>query len=92
MLAFDRIKSAIAFRNKQLADVHRGQMVGLLKVKQTVLMLDSAYQHMEVTARSLSLQFEQGDIEIREVRVETQKSIASYQDSVRALDDLLERF
>ncbi|HWD30494.1 hypothetical protein ACIKP7_05415 [Pseudomonas caricapapayae] len=92
VLAFDRIKSAIAFRNKQLADVHRGQMVGLLKVKQTVLMLDSAYQHMEVTARSLSLQFEQGDIEIREVRVETQKSIASYQDSVRALDDLLERF
>lgn len=92
VLAFDRIKDAIAFRNKQLADVHRGQSIGLLKIKQTVLMLDSAYENMTMTAQTLRIQFEESWIEMQESREQTQRSIASYQSSVRALDDLLEQF
>ncbi|WP_394560510.1 hypothetical protein [Aquipseudomonas alcaligenes] len=92
VLAFDRIKDAIAFRNKQLADVHRGQAIGLLKIKQTVLMLDSAYENMTMTAQTLRIQFEESWIEVQESREQTQRSIASYQSSVRALDDLLEQF
>ncbi len=92
VLAFDRIKGAIAFRNKQLADVHRGQSIGLLKIKQTVLMLDSAHENMTMTAQTLRIQFEESRIEVQESREQTQRSIASYQSSVRALDDLLEQF
>lgn len=92
VLAFDRIKDVIAFRNKQMADVHRGQMVGFLKIKQTVLVLDAAYQHMSVTAQTLRVQFEESWVEIKELREETHKRIGTYQDSVRALDDLLEQF
>lgn len=92
VLAFDRIKDAIAFRNKQLADVHRGQSISLLKIKQTVLMLDSAYENMTMTAQTLRIQFEESWIEVQESREQTQRSIASYQSSVRALDDLLEQF
>lgn len=92
VLAFDRIKDAIAFRNKQVADIHRGQTIGFLKIKQTVLMLDSAYEAMTVTAQTLRIQFEEGWVELQEVREETKRSIASYQSSVRALDNLLEQF
>ncbi|ROZ84216.1 hypothetical protein EF096_10745 [Pseudomonas neustonica] len=92
VLAFDRIKDAIAFRNKQLADVHRGQSIGLLKIKQTVLMLDSANKNMTMTAQTLRIQFEESWIGVQESREETQRSIASYQSSVRALDNLLEQF
>jgi len=92
VLAFDRIKDAIAFRNKQLADVHRGQSIGLLKIKQTVLMLDSANKNMTMTAQTLRIQFEESWIGVQESREQTQRSIASYQSSVRALDNLLEQF
>ena len=88
----NRIKDAIAFRNKQLADVHRGQSIGLLKIKQTVLMLDSAHENMTMTAQTLRIQFEESWIEVQGSREQTQRSIASYQSSVRALDDLLEQF
>jgi hypothetical protein len=92
VLAFDRIKDAVAFRNKQIADVHRGQSIALLKIKQTVLMLDSAYENMTITAQTLRIQFEESWIEVQESREQAQKSIASYQSSVKALDDLLEQF
>ena len=92
VLAFDRIKGSIAFRNKQLADVHRGQSIGLLKIKQTVLMLDSAHENMTMTAQTLRIQFEESRIEVQESREQTQRTIASYQSSVRVLDDLLEQF
>lgn len=92
VLAFDRIKDAIAFRNKQLADVHRGQSIGLLKIKQTVLILDSAHENMTMTAQTLRIQFEESWIEVQASREQTQRSIASYQSSVGALDDLLEKF
>ncbi len=91
ILAFNRIKDAIAFRNKQMADIHRGQAVGFLRIKQTVLMLDAAYQNMNVTAQTLRLQFSESWVEIQDARQETDKSISAYQDSVQALDDLLGR-
>lgn len=92
VLAFDRIKDVIAFRNKQLADVHRGQTIGFLKLKQTFLILESAYENMTITAHTLRIQFQETWVEVQESREETQRSIASYQSSVRALDDLLEQF
>ncbi|MEH6500659.1 MAG: hypothetical protein V7751_14835 [Pseudoalteromonas distincta] len=92
VLAFDRIKDVVAFRNKQMADVHRGQAVGFLRIKQTVLVLDAAYQHMTVTAQTLRTQFEDGCIEIKGLRDVTNKRISVYQDSVDALDGLAEQF
>lgn len=92
VLAFDRIKDVIAFRNKQMADVHRGQMVGFLKIKQTVLVLDAAYQHMTLTTKALRVQFEESWGEIKDISEKSNKRLGAYQDSVRALDDLLEQF
>jgi len=47
---------------------------------------------MTMTAQTLRIQFEETWIEVQESREQTQRSIASYQSSVRALDDLLEQF
>lgn len=89
ILAFDRIKDAVAFRNKQMADVHRGQTVGFLRIKQTVLMLDAAYENMTVTAQTLRLQFAESAVAVQDSGRKADKSVSAYQDSVNALDDLL---
>ena len=55
VLCFDRLKSHIAFRNKALADVHRGQAVAFLKVTQTRVMIQQAAHHMSETTGQLEL-------------------------------------
>lgn len=49
VMAFDRLRESFAFQNKQLADVHRGQGVGLLKIKQSMFMhrrcLSTCHRH-----------------------------------------------
>ena len=55
VLCFDRLKSHIAFRNKALADVHRGHAIAFLKVTQTRVMVDQAARHMSETTEQLEL-------------------------------------
>jgi hypothetical protein len=92
VLAFDRLKSFLAFRNKQLADIHRGQTVGFLKIKQTVLILDGAYKHIVITTETLRAQFALDWEEVKEAKETTQRRLNTYQQSVNSLDDLLEQF
>lgn len=92
VLAFDRLKGFLAFRNKQLADIHRGQTVGLLKIKQTVLMLDDAYTHIVITTETLRAQFTLDWEEVKEAKQTTQRRLNDYHQSVNSLDDLLEQF
>ncbi len=92
VLAFDRLKSVLAFRNKQLADIHRGQAVGLLKIKQTVLILDGAYKHIVITTEALRAQFALNWEEVKAAKETTQRRLTNYQQSVNSLDDLLEQF
>lgn len=47
VLAFDKFKSSIAFQNKRLADVHRGQAVTVLTVQKTLFLLDCGYRHVQ---------------------------------------------
>ena len=49
-------------------------------------------ERVVAVSQTLRIQFEESWIEVQESREQTQKSIASYQSSVRALDDLLEKF
>ncbi|SFO81157.1 hypothetical protein SAMN05216601_102259 [Ectopseudomonas composti] len=92
VLAFDRLKDFLAFRNKQLADIHRGQTVGFLKIKQTVLILDGAYQHIIITTETLRTQFALDWEEVKEAKQTTQRRLDNYRQSVNSLDDLLEQF
>lgn len=92
VLAFDRLKSGIAFRNKALADTHRGQQVNLLRVKQTVVMIDMAYSHMIVSTQVMRTQFENDWLEVQDAKVVTQHRLNDYRNSVNSLDDLLELF
>lgn len=92
VLAFDRLKSAIAFRNKALADIHRGQQVNLLRVKQTVVMLDGAYNSMVVSTQYMRETFERDWLDVQEAKAVTQSRLDDYRNSVKGLDDLLEMF
>jgi len=92
VLAFDRLKSGIAFRNKALADTHRGQQVNLLRVKQTVVLIDRAYSHMIVSTQVMRAQFESDWLEVQDTKVVTQNRLNDYRNSVNSLDDLLELF
>lgn len=47
ILAFDKIKSKLEFRNKEMADIHRGQTINFLKIKETAFLLTAANVHLE---------------------------------------------
>lgn len=92
VLAFDRLKGSIEFRNKQMADVYRGQTIGLLKIKQTVFLIEGAFSYMTVSTQAMRVQFENDWQEVQDAKTVTQKRIDSYRDSVAGLDDILEQF
>lgn len=92
VMAFDRLRDSISFQNKQVADVHRGQTVGLLKIKQSVLLIDNAYRNMTVTAEVLRVQFSDSWNEVQEKKAVTDVQVKGYRDAVTKLDDLMELF
>lgn len=92
VMAFDRLRNTIAFRNKALADIHRGQAVTLLRVKKTVFMLDMAYTQVDRTQHALSNQFAESLQLVERERVKTNGSIGNYRSAVDNLDDILEKF
>jgi hypothetical protein len=92
VLSFDRLRNNLVFQNKELADVHRGQAIGFLRIKQTVLILDSAYRELSLTGQSLSLQFSESGVMVNDARQITQNRIKNYRQAIVGLDDILEQY
>ncbi|MGD9661897.1 MAG: hypothetical protein AB7U63_11530 [Porticoccaceae bacterium] len=88
VLAFDRLKNHLVFRNKQLADIHRGQSMVLLKIKKTALVLDQASEFVQVSATHLRVEFQKDWDEIKELKSRTEDKIESYKLAIHRLQDL----
>lgn len=89
VLAFDRLKSVLAFENKQLADVHRGQAVSLLKVKQTIVMLDSAYAYIDESTGEMQLELIESWEVIEESSQAANTAVIGYSNAVENFRKLL---
>jgi hypothetical protein len=89
LLAFDHLKASLAFRNKQFADVHRGNQVTLLRMRRTCFMLDASAQLMKTANAELHVRFQTHSAE-RDVRSNAlDKSISQYEVEVNGLEQLL---
>lgn len=92
LFAFDQIKSTLAFRNKRLADVHRGQTVTLLKIKKTTLMIEQAQTFAMNTSAELSHRLNADRTELNELRSSTSIALGEYDQSVLRLAALAKGF
>lgn len=90
ILAFDRIKGLLAFQNKQLADVHRGQSIVLLKIKKSVLAMEQAKNYIEVSATHIRGEFLRDWEEIQDLKTKTAAKLDSYTDAVNNMLNLAE--
>ncbi len=91
VLAFDRLKEHIAFQNKQLADVHRGQAIAQLKVKQTLLLLDHSQQHVIASTGQMQLRLDQTWMDIDDTAVQASAAVDGYASAVGQLRALARR-
>ena len=91
VLTFDRLKSYIQFQNKQLADVHRGQAVSFLKVKQTLLMLDSGYTYVQESTSYMQLQLTESWAVIEESSQIANIAVSEYSHAVEKFRELTNR-
>jgi hypothetical protein len=92
LLAFDRLKGSLAFKNKQFADVYRGNQVTLLRMQRTCFMLDASAQAMTKAHAELQLRVQRHVYE-RDVRSKTlDKSITEYDAEVNGFEQLLNSF
>lgn len=88
VLAFDRLKSHMAFQNKQVADVHRGQSVTLLKIKKTAIELNQAANFIHCSADQLRTEFRRDCEELATLKSETREKINNYSTAVDRLKKL----
>lgn len=88
VLAFDRLKNHLVFQNKQLADIHRGQSMVLLKIKKTALVLGQASEFVQVSATHLRAEFQKDWDEVKELKSRTEDKIESYGLAIHRLQDL----
>ena len=89
LLAFDHLKSSLAFRNKKFADVQRSNQVTLLSMRRTCFMLDASEELM-MSAHGelrLSVQTHAAELQVRRAALDT--SIAAYNNEVDGLEQLL---
>ncbi|WP_143450393.1 hypothetical protein [Janthinobacterium sp. BJB446] len=92
LLAFDHLKASLAFRNKQFADVHRGNQVTLLKMRRTCFMIETSAQLITATHTEMHKRIETHSAE-RDVRRGTlDKSMNEYDAEVSGLQQLLNSF
>jgi len=92
LLAFDHMKAGLAFRNKQFADVHRGNQVTLLRMRRTCFMLDASAEMIRTTHAELQTRAQTHAAE-RKVRGNTlDKSISQFDTEVDGLEQLLLSF
>lgn len=91
LLAFDHLKSQIAFRNKRLADVHRGQQVTLLQMRQTYLVLEASQDLMTASHGRLQDRIAVAASEAQARRVTNHSALEDYAREVDGLAGLLKR-
>lgn len=89
LLAFDHLKSSLAFRNKKFADVQRSNQVTLLSMRRTCFMLDASEELMMRAHGELrlSVQTHTAERQVRGAALDT--SIAAYSNEVDGLEQLL---
>lgn len=91
VMAFDAMRDFIAYRNKQIADVHRGQSVTLLKLRQTAMFAGMAHEHRDVMTSRLLLTIDSDAAERDHADRMMASQIDDYDASVEALSSLLIR-
>lgn len=91
LLAFDHLKSQIAFRNKRLADVHRGQKVTLLQMRQTCLLMEASQDFMATSRTRLQDRMADAASEAQARRTANQAALDDYAHEVDGLAQLLKR-
>jgi hypothetical protein len=89
VLAFDRVNEWVAYRNKEMADVHRGQQVTLLQIGRTAIAIREAAVFQAETARRLHEQFRADKASREEAGRVTDAAIDDYAGSVSNLSLLL---
>lgn len=85
LLAFDQLRATIEFRNRELANVHRGQVVTLLRIKNSMILLDRAHAQMEASRDRMVQEMRETDRQIAASRANAQRSINAYAASVADL-------
>lgn len=89
VLAFDRLRDRIAFRNKALADVHRGQTVNLLQIERSLIAIQGAHVQLHIVKESIGQRFHDTKLSIEDARRRTGIEVAAYRHSVDGLDEVL---
>lgn len=92
VLAFDRLKGHLAFRNKQLADVHRGHTVTLLRIKKTALILERAATSVQVSAERLNREIQDDWEEVKALKDKTGEKVDQYKAAVNRIEKLSGEF
>lgn len=90
MLAFDHLKAHIQFKKKEIADLHRGQSVALLQIKQTVFLIDEAARHAHGESERLRDELNTSRAHMNNMGHETDDVIEEYSTSVEQMKRLLE--
>lgn len=91
LLAFDQLKSQMAFRNKRLADVHRGQQVVLLQMRQTCLLMEASQDLMSTSHVRLQDRIAVAASEARARRAANQSALNDYAQQVDGMAQLMKR-
>ena len=85
VLAFDKLRDHIAFRCKALVDLHRGQAVSLLRIRQAIVVLDQGYSHIESSNVRMHLQIEESKARL----VESSRSV---DDAIEGMSRAVQKF
>lgn len=92
VLAFDRLKEAMAFRRKQLADRHREHTVTLLKIQRTAIAIAGAHYLINGTTQHLQLALSEDWAEIDLLDAQASEAVDDFESAVQALPNLLAQF
>lgn len=90
MMAFDKLKAYIRFKNKEMADVHRGQSIVLVQIKRTVLIVDEAARYSHAVATHLRDEIQRDKQDMIESGRTTDEAIEDYSSAVDRMNLLLE--
>jgi hypothetical protein len=91
LLAFDHLNARLAFRNKRLADVHRGQQVALLQIRKTCFLIETSREFILDTRLQLQRQIAASASEAQTRRAENGLELEDYTREVDGMTQLLRR-
>jgi len=91
VLAFDHVRAALAFRNKELADRHREHATTLLKMQRGWVMIQAAKDHVHDSSAAFRHQLERDWLELDHCGAAADQSLDDYSASIDSLTDMLGR-